>query len=784
MKTIKLLLTTIAVLLCSVIANAYDFEVDGIYYNILSSTDLTAEVTHGDNKYTGNVIIPSTINYKSRDIAVIAIGDSAFYGCDGLSNSTIPSSVTSIGWRAFFECTSLTSITISNSVTDIGDDAFRNCISLTSITIPNSVTDIGDQAFLNCISLTSITIPNSVTDIGDRAFHNCTSLKELYIEDGDTNLAMGIGSSSSDKYNNKEWHCHYYGLFHDCPLEILYIGRDLDYETEESKKSDYSYDYYYYYYSPFYDKNLKSVTIGNLVTTIREELFNGCSVKKITIPKNVISIEDRAFQNCTLKELCIEDGGAALELGNCKCEYSTPTYYYQGLFGDYCYLDSLYIGRNLTYKIEREGGSQKYYYPPFYNSRTLKSVTIGDSVTVIGEKLFYSCTKLTYAKIGNNVTDIQNRAFSCCDSLRSITIPSSVVKIGKSAFAYCDSLKYVNIKDSKKTLSTGEGIFDDCSFKEVYLGRNLLSVNFVDIDSLTIGSNVTKIEKNMFSGGANISSIYSMCTNPPVIESGNDFTESQYVNTTVFIPKGSLNAYQTADVWKNFWDIQEYCLDKKFCVNYYIDEELYAVDSVKHGDTIIPRVEPQKENYEFSGWSYIPKTMPAEDVMVTGTFTANTYTITYMVDEEIFAIDTIAYGDTIVPIAEPTKEGYTFSGWSEIPETMPAENIVIDGYFSVNYYAINYIVDNEPFATDSVAYGDTIILRDKPQKEDYKFSGWSEAPETMPAHDIEVYGNFFIFTTVTDVQVDPEQSQKVIEDNQLFIILSNGKKYNVMGQEM
>lgn len=79
MKQTKFLLTTIAVLLGSVMANAYDFEVDGIYYNILSSTDLTAEVTYGDNKYTGDVIIPSTVNYKSRDIAVIAIGDSAFF---------------------------------------------------------------------------------------------------------------------------------------------------------------------------------------------------------------------------------------------------------------------------------------------------------------------------------------------------------------------------------------------------------------------------------------------------------------------------------------------------------------------------------------------------------------------------------------------------------------------------------------------------------------------------------------------------------------------------------
>ena len=175
--------------------------------------------------------------------------------------------------------------------------------------------------------------------------------------------------------------------------------------------------------------------------------------------------------------------------------------------------------------------------------------------------------------------------------------------------------------------------------------------------------------------------------------------------------------------------------------------------------------------------------MPAEDITITGTFTANTYTITYMVDNEIFATATIAYGDTIVPIAEPSKEGYTFSGWSSIPETMPAEDVVIKGSFNVNYYALKYIVDNEPFATDSIAYGTIIELREEPIKEGYKFSGWSEAPETMPAHDVEIYGNF-IFSSVTDVKLDSEQSQKVLENNQLFIIRPDGKKYNTIGQEL
>lgn len=89
MKTIKQLLITVAVLLCSVTANAYDFEVDGIYYNILSASDLTVCVTSGDNKYTGEVIIPSTVTYKSRTLTVKAIGGHAFENCS-IESISIP----------------------------------------------------------------------------------------------------------------------------------------------------------------------------------------------------------------------------------------------------------------------------------------------------------------------------------------------------------------------------------------------------------------------------------------------------------------------------------------------------------------------------------------------------------------------------------------------------------------------------------------------------------------------------------------------------------------------
>lgn len=108
-------------------------------------------------------------------------------------------------------------------------------------------------------NLTSITIPNSVTSIEDYAFYGCYSLKEVHIEDGTGTLELGYNSYSS--YNTGE------GLFHDCPLETLYLGRNLSYYSSQ-----------YYGYSPFYDKSsLKTLTIGKEVTSIGSSAFYKCN---------------------------------------------------------------------------------------------------------------------------------------------------------------------------------------------------------------------------------------------------------------------------------------------------------------------------------------------------------------------------------------------------------------------------------------------------------------------------------------------------------------------------
>ncbi len=197
---------------------ASDTSVDGIWYNF-DDEYLTAKVTYQGvyynsypDRYSGEVVIPSSVTYNDQTYSVTCIGDGAFYECTGLTSITIPNSVTSIMSQAFQDCTGLTSVTIPNSVTSIGDYAFYGCSGLTSLsveagntvydsrnncnaiietstntlilgckntTIPNSVTSIGEMAFIGCTGLTSVTIPDSVTSIGSYAFAGCTGLTSV-----------------------------------------------------------------------------------------------------------------------------------------------------------------------------------------------------------------------------------------------------------------------------------------------------------------------------------------------------------------------------------------------------------------------------------------------------------------------------------------------------------------------------------------------------------------------------------------------------------------------------
>lgn len=235
-------LLAIACLLSSTNVSAYDFEVDGVYYDVVSLNELTCEVVEGKQyKYKGDIVIPSTVNYNGRAFTVVEIAATAFRGCSELTGITIPNTIKTLYSNSFDRCTKLERVIIEDGEETLkvnkrgwlntpGDEywqwhmfyccpiktlylgrnlsydagerhwtgdtyywayyaPFHKIQTLTEVTIGNSVTEIGSRAFYGCTGLTSVTIGNSVTTIGASAFEECYSL--LYVPEGKSVTHIG-----------------------------------------------------------------------------------------------------------------------------------------------------------------------------------------------------------------------------------------------------------------------------------------------------------------------------------------------------------------------------------------------------------------------------------------------------------------------------------------------------------------------------------------------------------------------------------------------------------------
>ena len=298
----------------------------------------------------------------------------------GLTEYTIPDSVTTIGVDVFYDCDSLTSVTIPNSVTTIEGEAFIHCSSLTSITIPDSVTTIGDLAFCNCSSLTSVTIPDSVTTIGERAFQGCSSLTSVTIGDSVTT----IGHSAFLGCNNL--------TSVTIPDSVISIG---DYAFQQCA-------------------SLESVTLGKGLTTINDYAFSKCpSLKHIVIPEGVTAIGYASFWDCTSlesvtlpKSLTISDSYAFQNCEALKALYISD-------------LDAWY---RVVFNIpETDNGVTYFTANPLSYARNL----------YLNGKL------LTEIVIPDDVTEIKQLTFVACKNIKTLTIHEKVKSIGTCAFWGC-----------------------------------------------------------------------------------------------------------------------------------------------------------------------------------------------------------------------------------------------------------------------------------------------------------------------------------------------------------
>ena len=201
--------------------------------------------------------------------------------------------------------------------------------------------------------------------------------------------------------------------------------------------------------------------------------------------------------------------------------------------------------------------------------------------------------------------------------------------------------------------------------------------------------------------------------------------------------------------------ITGYYVANSYTVTWTVNGVAFTTTTVNFGDAIIAPDYTAEAGYDFA-WDEIPATMPANDITINGTTTAKTYTVTWNVNGEKVGETTVKFGDAIADYAFDAPEGYEFSGWTDKPETMPASDITVNGTTTAKNYTVTWNVNGEKVGETTVKFGDAIADYEYAAPAGYNFSGWTDKPETMPASNITVNGTTTAKTYTVTWKVDGE----------------------------
>ena len=329
------------------------------------------------------------------------------------------------------------------------------------------------------------------------------------------------------------------------------------------------------------------------VTTMELMFYNCINLTSIYVYNgwntNMVNVSTDMFLNCTS---LVGGKGTTYDAGHVDKTYAridrgpgTPGYFRQGY--SFC-VDGIYynitgsntvdvasdgensysgivtipssVGYNgVTYQVTGIGNDA------FYNCSDLDSVSIPPTVTAIRHDAFYNCSVLEHVTLPSGLTTIGDNAFHLCWNLRDITIPDNVENIGVGAFMECSNLASVVIGNSVTTI--GQQAFDHCtSLSSVVIPNSVTTIGkkafygCSNLENAVIGSGVTSIGSQAFYSCTNLRNITSKGTTPPTMASSDVFDNPAYTYATLFVPNGSLSAYQSANWWRNFTTIS----DQKF----------------------------------------------------------------------------------------------------------------------------------------------------------------------------------------------------------------------------
>ena len=435
------------------------------------------------------------------------------------------------------------------------------------------------------------------------------------------------------------------------------------------------------------------------VTTIRKNAFTGCSLNSIEIPSSITKICQEAFSNGGASTVKIKDLAAWCNIIFESYFKTNPLSTASHLFLNDVEIHDLvvpdgvktitdhafYYFRGLT-SVKIPSSVTSIGFESFAYCLGIKTVEIGDSTsqeaaTVLGGCVFYKCNNIESVVLGNNIVEIGKKAFEGCNNILSIVIPNSVKTMGTHAFCACENLESVQLSENLKSIEwatfssctnlksviipdgvefLGETAFGYCTnLTEVKLPSNLKKIDwcvFQDCTSLTsieipdlthtiyicafdgcsnlktvtLGKSVQNIQNGAFANCPALEEIYCKAKTPPTCYTAYNnlyaktldvFYDSYMEYITLHVPESSIETYKASEPWSKFKAIIPIILPEH-TLTYMVDGEVYKTYIIEEDDVIIPEQEPVQEGYSFSGWSDIPEIMPDSDVTITGTFIA------------------------------------------------------------------------------------------------------------------------------------------------------------------
>ena len=477
-----------------------------------------------------------------------AIGSNWFAGCTNLTTVDLQAdNLVSIFPGAFAGCSQITSISLPASLQAIGNGAFYGCTALTGVSLPEGLTDLGGGKGTNGVfedsGITAITIPASVATIADRAFAGCTALASIAVDEDNTAYKSVDGNLySADGATLLQYAPGKAAEAFEIPAGVTAIAAGA-----------------------FAGSNINSVTIPESVTSLGEGAFAGCEnltsvdmsassltaipasafegcggLDTVTLPANLTAIGDYAFAGTGLSTFEVPAGVISIGDGVfANCHNLTAFTVASG--------NNLYSAQDGN--LYANNGTTLLQYAVGKTATSFNATTVnGVAITTIAASAFEGATHLQSVTIGASVSDIGERAFAGCTSIASFIVEEGnnrVFVIGNALYVHYNSGSLMLVAYAAGAEGTSFTVGDDFAFPAgtsytgvvigagAFAGSNLTEVNLSKV--------VATINSGAFDGAADGLTIhlvyYTTTTEFPgqySIAGWTDYTNGMITCTVVF----------------------------------------------------------------------------------------------------------------------------------------------------------------------------------------------------------------------------------------------------------